>query len=144
MSRFKPILALILLQPLLVLMALILWWWYTRRQQEMVFTFKPDNMLETQKKAEGTKAAFGLTVEDLRKIEGIGPKIASVLADAGITTYSKLAETDVERLDVILKQAGVTIANPQTWPEQARLAAADDWEGLTAYQSTLRGGRPVS
>ncbi len=80
--------------------------------------------------------------DDLRKIEGIGPKIAKVLNEAGITTFAQLAGTSVEELDRIVRQdAGITIAHPDTWPEQAALAAADQWDELQAFQGTLKGGR---
>jgi hypothetical protein len=79
--------------------------------------------------------------EDLSRIEGIGPKIDSVLKVAGISTYSQLAETEVDQLQVILKEAGLSRFNPETWPEQASLAAQGNWEGLSALQEELRGGR---
>lgn len=79
--------------------------------------------------------------EDLSRIEGIGPKIDSVLKDAGISTYSQLAETEVSQLQVILKKASLSRFNPETWPEQASLAAKNDWDGLTALQKELQGGR---
>lgn len=79
--------------------------------------------------------------DDLKKIEGIGPKMEAVLKQAGITTFAQLAETPVEELQRILDEAGVAkITNPQTWAEQAKLAAAGDWEGLEKLQSELKGG----
>ena len=79
--------------------------------------------------------------EDLKKIEGIGPKIASVLQAAGILTYIQLAAAEPEHLAQILKEANIRLANPATWPEQACLAAAGDWDGLAALQDELKGGR---
>ena len=79
--------------------------------------------------------------EDLSRIEGIGPKINTVLQEAGITTYSLLSKTDVIHLRKILKEARLSRFNPETWPEQAILAAKGDWEGLTALQEELQGGR---
>jgi len=40
-----------------------------------------------------------------------------------------------------LKEAGLSRFNPETWPEQASLAAQGNWEGLSALQEELRGGR---
>lgn len=61
--------------------------------------------------------------DDLKRISGIGPKISSALQAAGITTYAKLAETNLSELEHILREAGIRIANPETWPEQAHRAA---------------------
>jgi predicted flap endonuclease-1-like 5' DNA nuclease len=78
----------------------------------------------------------------LRRIEGIGPKVSSVLLEAGISTYSQLASTRVEDLKQILARAGVgAIVDPASWPEQAKLADAEDWDSLDQLQEKLRGGR---
>ena len=80
--------------------------------------------------------------DDLKKIEGIGPKIAAILADNDITTFSQLAGTTVEDLDRIVRQeAGITVANPTSWPEQAKLAADGDWDALEELQDKLIAGR---
>ena len=80
--------------------------------------------------------------DDLKKIEGIGPKISSVLNDAGVTTFAQVAATSVEDLERIVKtEGGVRIAFPASWPEQAALAAAGKWEALEKLQDELVGGR---
>jgi predicted flap endonuclease-1-like 5' DNA nuclease len=80
--------------------------------------------------------------DDLKVIEGIGPSISRLLNSQGITTYRQLAETATSRLDEILQEADLRrLADPGTWPEQARLAADGDWEGLRRLQDTLKGGR---
>ncbi len=84
-----------------------------------------------------------LVPDDLKRIEGIGPKIADLLQSVGILTFAQLAATDVARLEELLQQAGLRIADPSTWAEQARLAAVGDWEGLAALQENLKGGRRV-
>lgn len=80
------------------------------------------------------------TPQDLTKIEGVGPKIAEALKAAGITTYAQLQATSPEDLRKILADAGIS-ADPETWPEQARLAAAGKWAELQAWQDKLAGGR---
>jgi predicted flap endonuclease-1-like 5' DNA nuclease len=85
--------------------------------------------------------------DDLKLIEGIGPKIASVLQEAGIGTFAQLAAADPDRLRGILREADprlLRLADPATWPEQARLAAAGEWDALTELQGRLRGGRQRS
>jgi predicted flap endonuclease-1-like 5' DNA nuclease len=78
--------------------------------------------------------------DDLTVIEGIGPKISSIFQAAGITTFAQLAETSVERLQAILDEADIRLGDPATWPEQAGLAAAGEWEKLEALQEELQGG----
>ena len=82
--------------------------------------------------------------DNLRRIEGIGPKISSVFQAVGITTFAQLAATDVSRLRQILTEAGLAaLADPSTWPEQAGLAAAGKWDALEVLQDELKGGRRV-
>jgi predicted flap endonuclease-1-like 5' DNA nuclease len=61
-----------------------------------------------------------LPADDLKKISGIGPKIAGVLQDAGITTFTQLAEMQPVEIKEVLDKANIRLANPETWPEQAR------------------------
>lgn len=79
--------------------------------------------------------------DDLTKIEGIGPKIASVFNASGISTFSQLAGFDVEKLQQILDEADVRLGDPSTWAEQAKLAAEGDWDALDKLQDELQGGR---
>lgn len=80
--------------------------------------------------------------DDLKKIEGIGPKIQSVLAEANIITFAQLAATSVADLErIVREEAGIRVAFPDTWPEQAKMAADGDWDGLKLYQDALQGGR---
>lgn len=81
--------------------------------------------------------------DDLRVIEGIGPKIEEVLFSNGIQTYRDLAVTSVDRIREILATAGsrYTMHNPGTWSAQANLAANGEWENLKAYQDFLNAGK---
>lgn len=91
---------------------------------------------------EQPQAAAPVAPDDLTVIEGIGPKIAGLLRNAGILTFAQLASAPLERLDEILSNARLRhLANPGTWPEQARLAAAGDRDSLLQFQKTLKGGR---
>ncbi len=84
-----------------------------------------------------------ITPDDLKLIEGIGPKIAELLSAANITTFAQLAHADVAHLNQILEAAGprYQLADPATWPQQAALAAAADWDGFKTLQDSLKGGR---
>ena len=86
-------------------------------------------------------SAVQLPPDDLAVLEGIGPKISSLLREAGITTYRQLAETDVSRLEEILRAAGLRLANPGTWPEQARLLAEGKMQEFQDFIGQLKGGR---
>lgn len=74
-------------------------------------------------------------------IEGVGPKITTILTAAGFTTFAQLADADVEHLNTILRDAGITTANPSTWPQQARLAAEGKMDELKQLQSQIKNGR---
>jgi predicted flap endonuclease-1-like 5' DNA nuclease len=79
--------------------------------------------------------------DDLTRIEGIGPRIATILNDAGVSSYAALAAATPENLTELLRAANLRAANPSTWPEQATLAASAQWTELEALQETLKGGR---
>lgn len=85
---------------------------------------------------------FSNNPEDLKIIEGIGPKIEQLLKEAGIKNWSDLAKASTERLQEILAKAGDSfrLAKPDTWPKQAELAAAGKWSELSDYQDFLQGG----
>jgi len=82
-------------------------------------------------------------VDDLKKIEGIGPKIEAVLNRAGIKSFAALANTSAEKIREILLAAGsrFRLADPTTWPRQAKMASENRWEELQDYQDALNGGR---
>lgn len=86
----------------------------------------------------------GGDVNDLKIIEGIGPKIEQLLKEAGINSWYELADSSIERLHDILAAAGdaYRIHDPGTWPDQARMAANGQWALLKEYQEELKGGRP--
>lgn len=93
--------------------------------------------------------AAGLSLkgpDDLTVVEGIGPKIAEILRARGITTFGALAAMSASGLQAILDAAGPNfkLAVPQTWPEQAALAAQNRWAELKALQDRLVVGvRPT-
>ncbi len=80
---------------------------------------------------------------DLKVVEGIGPKIEQLLNKAGITTWRRLATSSKETIQQILSDAGsrYKLADPSTWPKQAQLAADGEWDKLEEYQDYLQGGK---
>ena len=79
--------------------------------------------------------------DDLTKLEGIGPKVAGVLAEVGFSTYAKLAAADADEVRAALKANGLHMMDPAGWIEQAELAAKGDMEALEKLQDELKGGR---
>jgi len=80
--------------------------------------------------------------DDLELIEGIGPKIAGLLKDAGISTFDALSKAAVERVREVLEAGGskFNLAKPETWAEQATLAAKGDWAAFDKLTQELVGG----
>ena len=81
--------------------------------------------------------------DDLKRIEGIGPKIAEILNTAGIIYFEDLAASDVTTLKAILENAGnrYKMHDPSTWGIQAKLAASRNWVQLKKLQDELNGGK---
>lgn len=92
---------------------------------------------ETQK-----STAKKVKEDDLKVIEGIGPKLESILKESGITDLRVLSKSDPDRLREILEGAGsrFKMFNPDTWPKQAELAADGKLDELKEYQDRLDGG----
>ena len=65
----------------------------------------------------------------------------AALAGAGIRRYGDLAAVRPGRLRKILRAGGGRMSDPRTWPQQAGLAAAGDWDQLAALQRELSRGR---
>lgn len=88
----------------------------------------------------------GAKSDDLKIVEGIGPKIEELLKNAGIGDWKALATAKKERLQAILDAAGsrYKLANPGTWAKQAELADAGKWQELKEYQDYLSGGKELS
>jgi predicted flap endonuclease-1-like 5' DNA nuclease len=80
---------------------------------------------------------------NIELVEGIGPKIAQVLRARGIGSFDALAQASPGTLREILDDQGPAyrIADPSTWPEQARLAAQGSWDELKSLQDSLTAGR---
>jgi 1,4-alpha-glucan branching enzyme len=89
-------------------------------------------------------ASAGKGADDLKQVEGIGPKIAAALVKAGIASFEKLAKTSEADLKQALEQDGLRFApSIGTWAEQAALLAKGDTAGLKQLQDKLTGGRRV-
>jgi large subunit ribosomal protein L21 len=92
-------------------------------------------------KAAPKKAAS--KADDLKKIEGVGPKAMEAIVNAGLDTFAKVAKAKPEAIATILTDASSRMAHlvTDTWPEQAKLAADGKWDELEALQAKLDGGK---
>lgn len=81
--------------------------------------------------------------DDLKIVEGIGPKIEELLNAAGIHTFSDLSKAKTPALKDILTGGGkrYAIHDPATWAQQAGLAASGKMDELKAWQAELSGGK---
>lgn len=81
--------------------------------------------------------------DDLKIVEGIGPKIEGLLNNEGIFTFAQLAATAPERIKEILDAAGprFQMHDPTTWPKQSAMARDGQWDELKAWQEELNKGR---
>jgi predicted flap endonuclease-1-like 5' DNA nuclease len=93
--------------------------------------------------AKAKAAGFKLKgADDLEVVEGIGPKIAELLHAAGVHRFRQLSQMTPAQIQPILDAAGphFKLAVPETWPEQAALAANNQWHALKALQDSLSAG----
>lgn len=80
--------------------------------------------------------------DDLKVIEGIGPKMEKALHAAGIDTWAKLSEATDDQLHAAIEAADMSFApSLPTWARQAGFAARGDWDGLQQLQDELTAGR---
>ncbi len=80
--------------------------------------------------------------DDLRIIEGIGPKTVEALKASGIKTFAAIANHTPEELERIVKvEHGVRIVGSTvTWRKQAMLAAAGDFSALQDVKTRIKSG----
>lgn len=112
-------------------------------QAQLLVHGKWKEFRDLEAKLIGGKKAKEQDADDLKIIEGIGPKLEVLLNNAKIHSWKKLSKTGIGELRRILKAGGSSyqVHDPSYWPEQAKLAAAWDWTALETLQEELKGGR---
>lgn len=97
----------------------------------------------TMKRAKATSSGRGRKKDDLKIIEGIGPKMEEALRNGGIKTFNKMSKTSSDKLKDILVKANTRfgIAATESWPDQAKLAANGEFDKLKELQDSLNRGR---
>ncbi len=95
--------------------------------------------------ANAAKAAIGKSIKlnDLKVIEGIGPKIEGLFNNEGITTWGGLADLNVARCREIIMTGGnrYRLHDPASWPMQARMCAEGKWKDLARWQDDHKHGK---
>lgn len=104
--------------------------WRTPAPEVGAFAFSAKAVLE---KAAPTQERAYRKPDDFKRIWGIGTKTAQVLNSAGIYTYEQLAALTPEALATVMSEVGLRPRYLETWPEQAQLAVAEDWDGLDDF-----------
>ena len=91
------------------------------------------------------KAVFGKTVkqDDLKVIEGIGPKIESLFHNYDIKTWDALAHITVAKCQEVLGSGGdrYRVHDPSSWPMQAMMCYENKWKELYRWQEEHKHGK---
>jgi predicted flap endonuclease-1-like 5' DNA nuclease len=79
--------------------------------------------------------------DDLKAIEGIGPRVEELCHGIGIRAWTDLANTEVSLLRTMLDDAGARfkVHDPTTWPHQAELLAGGRWDEFAQFTASLHG-----
>ncbi len=95
--------------------------------------------------ADAAKAAFGKRIkqDDLKVVEGIGPKIESLFHNYDIKTWKALSETTVAKCQEVLDSGGerYKVHDPASWPMQARMCYEGKWKELFRWQEEHDHGK---
>lgn len=114
------------------------------RKKEVKAAEKP-SMPDLRFDADQVKLDYGKRVKfnDLKIIEGIGPKIESLFQEAGFSSWQQLAQASVEDCQEVLKKGGdrFRMHDPASWPIQAKMAHENKWEELAKWQEEHKAGR---
>jgi len=156
MGRVMVVIAgLVLASAGVLLLLWVLWVLWQRSEQKMpeikIERAAPGSTPELEPEGAGkaleeqaTEPTVPPQADNLKRIEGIGPKISGLLQEAGIATFAQLADASAADIRNILETADpriLRLADPTSWPEQASLAASGEWEALQALQRELKAGR---
>ncbi len=95
--------------------------------------------------ADAAFAAFGKKIkeDDLKVVEGIGPKIAEMFNNDGIKTWKALSETSVAGCQKVLDKGGdrYKVHDPASWPMQAKMCYENKWADLFKWQEEHDHGK---
>jgi len=108
---------------------------------------EPSHLRQAQVKfdAKMAKAVLGRFVkqDDLKVVEGIGPKIEGLFHNFDIKTWKALSQTSVAKCHEVLDAGGekYRVHDPASWPMQARMCYENKWKELHRWQEEHKHGK---
>nr|WP_299338016.1 hypothetical protein [Allomuricauda sp.] len=91
------------------------------------------------------KDAMGKRIkqDDLKIVEGIGPKIEGLFHNFNIKTWKDLSEASTDQCQKVLDSGGdrYRIHDPASWPMQAKMAYEGQWKQLKKWQDDHKAGK---
>ena len=132
----------------LLALALLFWIWIRRDESTegsddavkaaQAAATEAEALVKRREVRRDVEPAAGIIPDDLTRLKGIAAGYQRILNDAGVHTYAALADTTADELRAIFSAASrAAPVGLETLPKQAELAAADDWEGLQAFQDAM-------
>lgn len=84
-----------------------------------------------------------IKLNDLKIIEGIGPKIEKLFHNFDIKSWENLSKASVKKCQEVLDSGGdrYRIHNPGSWPMQAKMAHEGKWVALARWQEEHKAGK---
>lgn len=94
------------------------------------------------KVAPAVAVASGSQRDNLRILEGIGPKVEEALNNAGIFTFAELGSRTPAELEHLMKveQKVRIVGSTSTWVRQAKIAASGDQSALDDLKRRIKSG----
>ena len=129
---------------------LVTWLYYRGREGTSTSAAAPASLAAQPRTFSADELAQASTVigrkvrmNDLRLVEGIGPKIEGLMNKDGIRTWHGLASAPTDRLQSILDAAGprFRMHDPGTWSRQSALLADGKWAEFKKLTDELDGGK---
>lgn len=79
-------------------------------------------------------------MNDIQKINGIGPKLEEVLHGSNIKSFQDILDTPMDTLKDIIKNAGsnFSLIDPSTWHDQAAIAVRGAWDEFEKFQDNMK------
>lgn len=116
-----------------------------RQELEQTKSGQSNQLQPTVFDYKAAKSVFKKTIkqDDLKVIEGIGPKIESLFHNYDIKTWEALARTSVAKCHEVLESGGdrFRVHDPASWPMQARMCSENKWKELYRWQEEHKHGK---